>query len=141
MKILFLDIDGVLCLLQDEGSEKLDPTACEHLKRIIEKTGCKLVLTSTWRLYPKYVRLLLDQLAPYGITKADFLGKTDLLNTRAEEILDFYKRHGKIERFVILDDKKIRSKRIPADCLIQTNGRTGITEAIAEKCIALLSTE
>lgn len=73
-KILFLDIDGVLnshqssyffreIVKRDENnpeidisnvfqwlSEELCPIALSNLNRIIEDTGCKIVISSTWRL-------------------------------------------------------------------------------------------
>ena len=68
MKILFLDIDGVLnsidndyalCALweidkanksRDEFGVLFDERCVRWLKWIIEKTGCKIVLSSTWRM-------------------------------------------------------------------------------------------
>lgn len=57
MKILFLDIDGVLNSYQfyenKSNQELVDnpfDTACvRHLKTIIDATDAKIVLTSTWR--------------------------------------------------------------------------------------------
>lgn len=58
MNILFLDIDGVLNYNQyyirgrrPEGYpvSELCPVAIDRLNRIVTGTGCKVVISSTWR--------------------------------------------------------------------------------------------
>lgn len=65
MKIIFLDIDGVLnyaswnthleekLVMADQSwwSEMIDPTCVECLNQIVKDVGAKVVLSSTWRLY------------------------------------------------------------------------------------------
>ncbi len=62
MKLLFLDIDGVLnnrsflsaMFLgqnRDEQINHLDPAAIEHLNRIVDETSCLVVLSSAWRMF------------------------------------------------------------------------------------------
>ena len=69
MKALFLDIDGVLCTHQDNSfldeEENFNEGCCKNLKSIIDNTGCKIVLISSWRLYASYRSLLLKLLKPY----------------------------------------------------------------------------
>lgn len=70
MKVIFLDIDGVLNSqdwykrrerypaprTMDQYHEKeFDPEAVKLLQRIIKKTGAKIVLSSTWRLHEENV--------------------------------------------------------------------------------------
>lgn len=45
-KILFLDIDGVIAPFKSRG---LQPGCLEILKGIVKETGCRIVLSSTWR--------------------------------------------------------------------------------------------
>ncbi|RYE85652.1 MAG: hypothetical protein EOO75_16720, partial [Myxococcales bacterium] len=60
--VLFLDIDGVLnsaawlgrfpgrCLtLPGDAAEMLDPEAVRRLERIRQATGCRVVVSSSWR--------------------------------------------------------------------------------------------
>jgi hypothetical protein len=58
MKILFLDIDGVLNYEQYYTRGRRDaphplseicPVAIDNLNRIVSETGCKVVISSTWR--------------------------------------------------------------------------------------------
>ncbi len=61
MKILFLDIDGVLnsdrwFTEQQDGTfmpheDKMDPKAVAVLNEIIEKSGAKIVISSSWRKF------------------------------------------------------------------------------------------
>lgn len=54
MKLIFLDIDGVLNYEGYErftrmGTRFVDPVLIKRLKKIIDRTGAKVVLSSTWR--------------------------------------------------------------------------------------------
>lgn len=51
-KIIFLDIDGVLNVGypgHDEYGRLFHPEFVDNLKRIIDETGAKIVISSTWR--------------------------------------------------------------------------------------------
>lgn len=65
MKVIFLDIDGVLnstpyldsidhILIEQKeaySKERFDPIAVERLNRLVDSTGAKIVLSSSWRHY------------------------------------------------------------------------------------------
>lgn len=60
-KILFLDCDGVLNSQQTFSrqygeSDPIDPEMIDRVRRIIAETGCKIVLSSTWRMNDKATR-------------------------------------------------------------------------------------
>ncbi len=134
MKVIFLDIDGVLQLLGSD-TEEFDEKSCKNLKRILTATGCKLVLTSSWRLYASYRAMLFEFLKPYSITRDDFIGKTKLLESRAKEIYSYLKKHTEIEDYIILDDEDMASPLIPQGKQFKTDPQKGITKSIADKCI------
>ena len=51
MKIIFLDIDGVLNVIpqgHDEYGAIFHNHFIDNLKRLIDKTNAKIVITSTW---------------------------------------------------------------------------------------------
>jgi hypothetical protein len=51
-KIIFLDIDGVLNVCypeHDEYGRIFHPNFVDNLKRVIDETGAKIVISSTWR--------------------------------------------------------------------------------------------
>jgi len=52
MKIIFLDIDGVLNVMmpeRDKFGSLFHPHFVENLRRLINETGAKIVISSTWR--------------------------------------------------------------------------------------------
>lgn len=81
MKVIFLDVDGVLnddlaykAALNNPDKDTFDdsdnPTD-EHLKQlkeIVEETGAKIVLSSSWRCSSKGLAILLESLYKYGMT-------------------------------------------------------------------------
>ena len=60
LKVIFLDIDGVLNFdncsdrLVDNSWHECSPAAVERLNKIIRATGAKIVLSSTWGNYHSY---------------------------------------------------------------------------------------
>ena len=111
MKAIFLDIDGVLnsdeyfdkvSNLNIQGIEQeIDIEKIKLLKKAINETGAKLVLTSSWR-YTKKAQQLKELLANYEIC----VDTTPFIqNRRGLEIKKYLLEHKCIEDFVILDDE------------------------------------
>ena len=123
MKILFLDIDGVLNSgnyiirldgLFDDPKYQIDPDAVVRLNAITDLTGCKIVVSSTWRLaflgqMADPLRSLQGCLRSYGIT-GDVIDMTPdkrnaIRNRRGKEIQAWLDAHyNEVEKFVIIDD-------------------------------------
>jgi len=116
MKIIFLDIDGVLAVNRQEHDKYgalFHDNFVDNLKHIIDETEASIVITSTWRLSGEDVMLNMwkDRNMP-GI----LIGSTPILKNqpRGNEIKYFIesfngnyavKRHGlTITNYVILDD-------------------------------------
>src|SRR5574344_2699208 len=121
MKVIFLDIDGVLnhngCRNLEMGYYFVEDDLILKLKKIVDDTGAKVVLSSTWRegwndlrygintIEARLFKKLNHKLSNYGIT---FISKTPILENgyRGEEI-DLWLHNWKgepIDSFVILDD-------------------------------------
>jgi hypothetical protein len=50
VKLIFLDVDGVLCTeAVGFAYPKLDPAAVGVLNGVLERTGARIVVSSTWR--------------------------------------------------------------------------------------------
>ena len=143
MKVLFLDIDGVVCLHKDKDwdneEEIFDAACCRKLQEIVSATGCKLVLSSSWRLFPESIRSMFRRFKPFGITRENFLGRTPLRGERGDEIMAYLKKRPQIETFVALDDERFYSRAFPQDRLILTKPESGITESVKEACIRKLN--
>lgn len=177
MKVLFLDIDGVLnsqnwfgwrayCaknlgenefsmdkhLTEDEfilyKLSMLDNRAIANLNRIIDETGCKVVLSSSWRCLwdPKENTKTLEALKLKGF-KYDFYGLTpripqkDFGQERGIEIqawIDKELEKNEIESFVILDDDNdMLPKQI--DNFLLINNQYGLSDIDVFKAIEILN--
>ena len=111
MKIIFLDIDGVLN--SDEYFDKIknlningiendiDVSKIVLLKKSLDETGAKVVLTSSWR-YTRKAQELKQLLLSYGII-VDCTPFID--NERGIEIKKWLQEHNDIQDFLILDDE------------------------------------
>lgn len=138
-KVVFLDIDGVLCL---DGSN-LDAHRLANLKKILTE-GTDIVLSSTWRLYPKFVKQIHDTFDLVGIKHP--IDHTPDLNNRGVEILEWLDNHPEVTHWVILDDFNIakyefRSEDKPRiiDHFVLTVFEHGLTEAKTEEAIQKLN--
>jgi hypothetical protein len=147
-KIIFLDIDGVLCLYwgsqtdwRQNQNKVFNEHCCKNLKEVLDTTGAKIVLISSWRLFEEHLENCYRQLEKHGISKNYIVGCTaDLssqgieghLELRRREIEDYTKKHG-ITNYVILDDFAIDDCR-----LVKTNMHYGLTETQKTDCIAKL---
>jgi len=153
VKVLFLDIDGVLNSLQyvrrvkQAGTWGIDPNTIPHLQRIVDETDCVLVLSSTWRLLHRmpYMRQLLQRKGMrYPVPLID---KTPSLQSQSEGGIWMQKVRGDevaawletaqnpVESYVCLDDD---GDFLPHQPLVQTNVETGLTADLASRCIDIL---
>ena len=120
MNIVFLDYDGVVNTPIFEFGEEDERfyfpydnrvnnyQACRWLSKLCLKTNSKIVVTSTWRLYPNYRQCLYNGGLDSSI---EIIGKTKYRHgerTRGAEIYDFIRpiQHD-IEHIVILDDEDV----------------------------------
>ena len=146
MKVIFLDIDGVLnswAWTDKEGEResfpgwnKVDPEACARLNRIVEATGAKVVISSTWR---KALRLseIRGVLAKCG-AKVDVIGATPVLwKPRGLEIQSWLDGPDDVEAFVILDDDADMEHLVGK--LVQTSCATGLMDEHVDRAIAVLN--
>lgn len=120
MKIIFLDIDGVLNSVmydasrsEERADNRIDASRVRLLADIVNATDAKIVLSSTWREAwdkdpdlcdsdGKYINKCLSEYGLSIIDKTPYLSYSD---ERRLEILDWLARHlGEVESFVILDD-------------------------------------
>lgn len=111
MKVIFLDMDGVLNSdayfdsikgKNVEGIEDdVDVKTVKMLKKCVDEIGAKVVVTASAR-YARTGKLLMELLAQNGIN-AD---RTPLMkNERGVEIRSYLSMHPEVEDFVILDDE------------------------------------
>jgi hypothetical protein len=144
MKVLFLDIDGVLIhhkSIPIHTARKPDPACVKRLNEITDRTGTKIVVSSTWRMFEDFHITLKS----WGVT-AEVIGKTpisyekgriSLGATRGAEINTWLgETEFDIERFVILDDNNDVDPLLGS--LVHTSMSTGLTELHVELAIRKL---
>ena len=115
MKVIFLDIDGVLnCRSTTECCGLwvgIDDDKLQRLRRIVEATQAVIVLTSTWKIdWYKDEKDKQDQLARYLDEKMNTIGLQIIDKTedrwfdRGAGVLRWMAERS-VEAFVILDDE------------------------------------
>lgn len=161
MKILFLDIDGVL---NDHGQMMnlycgIHPDKVERLNTIINATNCYIVISSAWRYMilggDMTIRGFEHMLVSHGVNccqriightpsdnDVDTRGKqiTEWINNGLPPIMAQFKTaHFK---YVVVDDlnKEIGIQISEAGHpLVQTNGDIGLTDSDVERIISILN--
>ena len=130
MKVIFLDVDSELTYngYTNKETENIDLTKVSLVKEICDRTGAKIVVSSSWRECNGIYKFLVNLLAENEI---EVIGKTDYIPTETindtpesvtfDELADmeYNIKHGtgraaeiqkwleenEIENFIILDDE------------------------------------
>ena len=135
MKVIFLDIDGVLNSDQTSNPRKLpylvDPKLLTRFKRVLKRTGAKFVLASTWRYDPAGIFSAKYHGIPFVDVTPDMPRRP-----RRDEILTWLKKHPKVNRFVVIDDDDDELDELP---LFQPSASTGLDGRIARGAIDYLN--
>lgn len=168
MKIIFLDIDGVLNsdiymateeyiqATKDAGCADpggydvvlkahhlhLDPQAVVLLNQLVDKTAAQVVLSSTWRL-----RYSLDEMnemltmrgATFKVTDQTPPPRRMSRTWRGDEVKEYLSNKKDVESFVILDD--INQFPSFTKNFVFTPEKTGFTQAHFEKALKILNGE
>jgi hypothetical protein len=165
IKVIFLDIDGVLNSLRscerNKGKEirqmMPDKIHLDPLKKIIKSTKAKIVISSAWRIgcpssgmWEYFFEALGYSFKVIGVTPSLFDAEQHRLargyeidkwiNSRDEEAK---KKHAEnwlitpVGRFVIIDDDGDMVHL--SDHLFQTDAVDGLTEEIADRVIEYLN--
>lgn len=158
MKLIFLDVDGVLnyenCSASVNGYYGVEPEKVSLLKKIVEKTGAKIVLTSTWRREIKrgapleaqdnpFAIELMSKLAAEGLKIYDYTPADNDDYERADQIerlMKEYRHNGQqIDSFVVLDDVVFPDfVTLFDDHLVITDYETGLTEGDVDVAVEIL---
>lgn len=140
MKIIFLDVDGVLNCRTDfkKSSLCLDKVKVKRLHKIVKTTKASIVLSSTWRKFYDHC----DYLVEHGVK---FMDKTptNIRETwsgnyvrRGEEINKWLKSHH-VDKYVIIDDNSdMLEYQLPF--FVQTSFETGLLDEHVKAAIHIL---
>lgn len=171
MKVIFLDIDGVLNNQQTFQSRyehhqstgewllEIDETMVARLTNIVKETNAKIVLSSSWRTGFSYdtceplgeqARGLVDILNKYSLS---IYSRTGNGKDRTDEIEEWLQTHKDIDTFVILDDDSYDLQKFIGRELVKTsftapkemvkdmNDCTGLQDEHVERAIRILNGE
>lgn len=141
MKVLFLDIDGVLNCIRDydvvSSSDqhifyRMNRKKIDMVKKIISDTGCKVVLSSSWRKM-KDGRETVEY---NGIPIFDQTPSSD--TCRGAEIQEWLDAHPEVNEYCIVDDdgdmldSQLRN-------FVQTTFEHGLTSDLAYRITYILN--
>jgi hypothetical protein len=164
MKIIFLDIDGVLNVVSqghDEFGSLFHSHFEDNLKYIIEKTNAKIVISSSWRmsglevikemwnkrnLPGEIIDITPDCSIVVNNSKEEFKFYDDI--SRGQEIQYWLDNHSKIDSYCIIDDDSdILESQLPY--FVQTSNNIthpdcidigyGLTKICSDKVIEILN--
>lgn len=153
MKVIFLDIDGVLNnsnhtlelikllgmeqyyqLNKDLGELPFDFRSCVLLHKLIKKTKAEIILSSTWRIS----RDLIKGIEKYvNINIKDITPRLSLECKRGNEIQQYLDTHKEISNYVILDDDKDMLEN-QLSHFVHTDWKIGFVKADYYKALKIL---
>ena len=128
MKLIFLDIDGVLNCPKTPNPRSfpyvIDDRLLARFRQLLERTGASVVLSSTWRYDPAGI----FSAKRYGVPFIDVT--PDMPNEpRCKEILEWLRNHPEVTRYVVIDDEDDELEGLP---FFQPSSRIGLTEEIVD---------
>jgi hypothetical protein len=146
LKLIFLDVDGVLVL---GPGESIVSFLLTNLKTVVQATGAKLVLSSDWRRYRRNIEVLRQSLQLHGM---DIIGCTPQLSPhvpqRPAELLQWihdYRSHGgQIGAWIAIDDRDLLVEKQGNQLeghFVRTNPKIGLDGNVAHKSIQLLQSQ
>lgn len=158
MKVIFLDIDGVLNSHRTfmvwgcgflrktpphtvEGT-KLDPVAIALLKATVIATGAKIVISSTWRR-GSTVEDFNDMFKAYGWdTTGIVIGMTPTTDKgfRGDEVDMWLADHPEVENFMIIDDDCDMTKEQLKNHFTHSDIRVGFDEPNVQQILKVFGT-
>ena len=155
VKIIFLDIDGVLTSdmyeesrLEKRDDNRIDLSRVKLLAELVNSTDAKIVLTSTWRvdwnkislLCGDYGKYLNQCLATYNLSIFDKTPFISYLGDRRKEILTWLAHHRRdVESFVILDDMDYGWEVLNNRVVVTNPQGYGLEKEHVQKAIELLN--
>ena len=154
LKLLFLDVDGVLNYrgFDDDGvNGKLSVVHLKRLKKIVDDTKCRIVLSTSWRRIPNAKKQLLHQLSSIvGIDKI-IIGSTPILGSEMKKSMEIYQYLKSIENnydiisWIAIDDMPLdkigtkQTKEMMKGHLIKTEIEYGLNDNDVKTAISILN--
>ena len=135
MRVIFLDIDGVL---NTNSDKEISNDKLKLLSELVSKTGADVVLSSSWRYGWNKPELNKPGTRIYGLKQLlkdnDIVIKETIgLDLTKSMQIKNYLNTNMISNYVVLDDEPIGIAN-----LVKTNGNVGLTQSDCQKASQLL---
>jgi hypothetical protein len=156
MKVIFLDIDGVLnsCRYLMEGpaledrmfdldkndpARMINPDAVNLLMEVLHETDAKIVISSSWRYMFDTFEELKACMLRAGIDQV--IDATPILrDERWKEVADWLEQHkDKVTNYAIIDDSFGELGPLNKEKFVRTRWATGITQEHVTHLITILN--
>lgn len=136
IKILFLDIDGVMNSSEDGFTHDITTEKISLLKQIVEKTDCKIVLSSSWRNVKRFRLEFEKQMSENDI---EIFSQTPYLPAKCREdeimkYLDTYRECHMPFKYAVLDDDDLNIGNF-----VRTNYNYGLQQSHVDNVIKILN--
>ena len=142
MKIIFLDIDGVMnCQMTWRTTRKngFDSGPSKVLKYILDATGAYVVVSGALGRTIAFEDLK-TMFQRVGIDSQRIFGVTDFIGTRGNDITNWLNEHpGITERYILIDDAGLDDVQPHGRRLVHTLSREGLLPSDAPTAIRLLN--
>lgn len=139
--IIFLDVDGVLHSVDAAQEDFLGTKQLQHLRRIVDASGARLVLSSSWKNRELHAQEVAAALVGAGIRRP--VGGTPNMwqDGRAAEISAWLAQNSSLVeggRWLAIDDLPL-TPDLPEEHVVQADGGLGLTGELADEAIAKLN--
>lgn len=150
MKVIFLDIDGVLNSEQyirecDGCGIVIDPSKMVLLKQIVDATNARIVLSTSWREHWSKDQKQCDSTGVlmnsiFGAYGLQIFDKTPQLHTRREtEIKSWLDKNPDVQKFVVLDDMLLSGEFLSGYFVKTSSYFGGLDEMDVRNAIGILN--
>ena len=148
MKLIFLDIDGVMnsSLGKEPYLADMEVSKLNLLKKLIDNSNSTgIVLTSDRRYSKVYMKEFINALKEYDINLVGIIRNVkeleeDINDNRAKEIMDYLVDSNEdIDSIVILDDNDDGISNLFNEEFILVNRSYGLNEEVYNKAIEILN--
>lgn len=155
--VIFLDIDGVLnnentIEKTPAGYTGIDDLLLENLKCVIERTGAKIVLSSSWKEEWDHNPEKMSAEGQYlenklGSKKISIVGKIEDIEGnsiyRAASIERYLRNNKSIKSYLVIDDEEFDFAEHTdiASHLLMTNWEIGFQYAQIDRAVEILDTK
>mmetsp|Transcript_41390 Transcript_41390/g.66870 ORF Transcript_41390/g.66870 Transcript_41390/m.66870 type:complete len:156 (+) Transcript_41390:56-523(+) len=148
MRVIFLDLDGVLNRTKSAKHIRFDKDLVAQFRTLIDRSDAHIVLSTFWRRFDSYISYVLSR---YGIAAERFIGMTPggghlegeccddaVYADRSAEISAWLREHPEVTGFVVLDDRAEAGQDGLAPHFVHVKSEVGLSPEDVERALEIL---